>query len=209
MTPDGVLLVGASGLAREVLAAGMPGVVGVLDDNVALQGTELSGVSIVGGVAAAADRAERLLICIGPGAGRRRVARQLARLGVRDGRYTSFVAPSARLGLTSTIGAGSIVLDGVVVTADAALGRHVVVMPNCTITHDDVLADFATLAAGAALAGGVHLGEAAYIGMNVSVRQGLRVGSDATIGMGAVVLEDVPAGQTWAGVPARRIGASK
>jgi sugar O-acyltransferase (sialic acid O-acetyltransferase NeuD family) len=209
MTSDGVLLVGASGLAREVLAAGMSGVVGVLDDNVALQGTEIAGVPIVGGVAAAADRSERLLICIGPGAGRRRVARQLARLGVCDGRYASFVAPSARLGLTSTIGAGSVVLDGAVVTADAALGRHVVVMPNCTITHDDVLADFATLAAGAALAGGVHLGEAAYIGMNVSVRQGLRVGSDATIGMGAVVLEDVPAGQTWAGVPARRIGVSE
>ena len=75
----GLLLVGASGLAREVLAAGITGVVGVLDDNVELHGSDLAGVPVLGPPALAAERAEQLLVCVGPSAGRR---------GVREARST-------------------------------------------------------------------------------------------------------------------------
>lgn len=204
---DGLLLVGASGLAREVIAAGIAGVVGILDDNPALRDTEVAGVPVVGSIADAAKRDESLLVCVGPSAGRRNIVRRLTKLGVAEDRYATFVARSARIGLSSDIGSGSIVLDGVVVTADATLGSHVVVMPNGIITHDDVIEDFATLAAGVALGGTVRIREAAYVGMNASVRQGLTIGSGATIGMGAVVLKDVPDEQTWAGVPAHPMTA--
>ncbi|KAA9148189.1 MULTISPECIES: NeuD/PglB/VioB family sugar acetyltransferase [Microbacterium] len=206
---EGVLLVGASGLAREVLAAGMTGVAGILDDDVSLHGTEIAGVPVVGPVADAAAGNEQLLVCIGPSGTRREVVRRLGRSGVAAERYATYVARSARMGTTSDVGSGSILLDGVVVTADARLGRHVVVMPNCVITHDAVLEDFATLTSGVALAGGVRVGEAAYIGMNAAVRQGLSIGAAATVGMGAAVLSDVPAGEIWAGVPARRLGVTK
>lgn len=202
----GVLLVGASGLAREVIAAGMTGIVGVLDDDTTLHGTDVAGIPVVGATSDAAARSEQLLVCVGPSVSRRRVIERLSQLGVAEDRYAIFVARSARVGSTSTVGAGSILLDSVVVTADARLGRHVVVMPNSTITHDDVLEDGATLAAGAALGGSVLVGEAAYIGMNASVRQGVSIGAHATVGMGAVVLRDVPPHETWAGVPARRLG---
>lgn len=202
----GVLLIGAGGLAREVLAAGIGGVAGILDDDRSLLGAEVGGVPVIGAVDAAVHREERLLVCIGPGAARRRVVRRLSEAGVAQHRFATFAAPSARIGATSVVGAGSILLDGVVVTADAVIGRHVVVMPNCVITHDDVLDDGATLAAGVALGGGVRVGEGAYIGMNASIRQGVAIGADATVGMGAVVLADVPATETWAGVPARPLG---
>jgi UDP-3-O-[3-hydroxymyristoyl] glucosamine N-acyltransferase len=185
---EGLLLVGASGLAREVLAAGITGVAGILDDNVELHETEIGGIPVVGSVVDAVKRDESLLVCVGPSQSRRNVVRRFRKFGVDEQRYATFVARSARIGRSSDIGPGSILLDNVVVTADAVLGRHVVVMPNCTITHDAVLEDFATLAAGVALGGTVRVGE-------------------ATVGMGAVVLTDVPAEATWAGVPAREIGA--
>jgi acyl-[acyl carrier protein]--UDP-N-acetylglucosamine O-acyltransferase len=81
-------------------------------------------------------------------------------------------------------------------------------MPNVTVTHDDVVGDYATLCAGVSLAGGVRVGEAAYLGANASVRQHLRVGDDSTLGMGASLLSDLPDGETWAGVPARRLDRS-
>ena len=199
---SGLLLVGASGLAREVLAAGITGVTGILDDDPALYETEIAGVPVVGSIADAVMRDESLLVCIGPSASRRNVARRLSKFGVADDRFATYVARSARIGATSDIGPGCILLDGVVVTADASIGRNVVVMPNSTITHDTVIEDFATLAAGVALGGWVRIGESAYIGMNASVRQNVTVGAGATIGMGAVVLQDVPDGQTWVGVPA-------
>lgn len=204
----GVLLVGASGLAREVIAAGMTGVVGVLDDNPALRGTEVGGIPVVGALSDVPARDEQLLVCVGPSSSRRSIVDRFTELGVTEDRYAVFVARSARIGRSSTVGVGSILLDGVAVTADARVGRHVVVMPNAIITHDDALEDCATLAAGVALGGSVRVGEAAYIGMNASVRQGISIGAHATVGMGAVVLEDVPPHQTWAGVPARRLGES-
>lgn len=200
------LLVGASGLAREVLAAGMPDVVGILDDNADLHGRLIGGVPVVGSIALAPSRAEQLLVCIGPSASRRAVVCRLQGEGVEPTRFTTFVAPTARLGSSSAVGEGSILLDGVVVTADARVGRHVVVMPLCTITHDDRLDDFATLAAGASLGGGVHIQQAAYIGMNAAIRPGITVGTGATVGMSAAVLTDVPDNETWAGVPARQLG---
>ncbi len=202
-----VLLVGASGLAREVIAAGMAGVVGILDDDRSLVGTRVGGVPVLGTVDAAAERSEHLLVCIGDGAARRAVVGRLRDAGVGEDRFARFIAPSVRVGDSSSVGAGSILLDGVVVTADARIGRHVVIMPACVITHDDVIEDCATLASGVVLGGGVRVGEAAYLGMHVGVRQRGVVGADAVVGMGAVVLDEVPAAQTWAGVPARPLGA--
>jgi len=199
----GILLVGASGLAREVLAAGISGVIGILDDNVDLHETEVAGVPVLGPVALGVRRDEQLLVCVGPSVQRRNIVRRYEKFGVHPSRYATYAARSARIGRSSDIGPGSIVLDGVVVTADARLGAHVVAMPNCTITHDDRVDDFTTLAAGVALGGSVHVREAAYIGMNAAVRQRVTVGAESTVGMGAVVLCDVPEGQTWAGVPAR------
>ena len=63
-----------------------------------------------------------------------------------------------------------------------------------------------TSAGHASLGGTVTVGECAYFEQGSSVREGLSIGARAVIGMGAVVLRSVPAGEIWAGVPARKIG---
>ena len=77
-------------------------------------------------------------------------------------------------------------------------------MPNATLTHDDVRERLRHRCAPASrLGGSVPSARRAYLGMNASVRERAVVGPDATIGMGACVLDDIPAGEVWAGVPAR------
>ncbi|MCW3797511.1 hypothetical protein OMW55_06810 [Sphingomonas sp. BN140010] len=48
----------------------------------------------------------------------------------------------------------------------------------------------------------------ASIGAGAVILPGLTIGEGAMIGAGAVVTHDVPAGETWVGNPARRIGGS-
>ncbi|KRC62789.1 acetyltransferase [Agromyces sp. Root81] len=201
-----LLVIGASGLAREAIvvarAAGLDPI-GIVDDDASRLPYPVAGVPVIGPIDRVLSIPEaRLLVCIGSGAARERVVARLARLGVDRSRYATLIDPSVRNPGESPIGVGSILLAGVVVTVDALLGDHVVVMPNTTITHDCMVGDFATLTAGVSLGGGVSVGRRATLGMNAAVRQHLSIGADAVIGMGAVVLHDVPAGATWVGVPA-------
>lgn len=204
------LLIGASGLAREVLAVTRDGdthvVVGILDDDWADIGDHFDGVPVLGSVERAIDYVDtRLLICVGAGRAREQIVARLARLGVPEDVYTSVIDPSVRNPAGCRVGRGTILLANVVLTTAVSIGHHVVVMPNVTLTHDDVVGDFATIAAGAVFGGGVHIGRGAYVGMNASVRQRLGVGADSVLGMGAVLLESLPDGEIWAGVPAGRI----
>ena len=209
-TVSGLVLVGASGLAREATAVAVlvqhDGPVQVVDDDPARWGTLHGLAPVLGGVDLVAGLVDHeVVLTLGKGRLRRRVATRLAMVGLDASRYATLLHPRLVLPGSCHIGPGSIALDGVVLTADVEVGDHVVLMPHVTLTHGCTVADFATLCAGVSLGGDVEVGEAAYIGMNASVREGVRIGADATVGMGSVVLDDVPAGETWVGVPARPI----
>jgi sugar O-acyltransferase (sialic acid O-acetyltransferase NeuD family) len=205
-----LILIAASGLAREVLAA-LEGsseyqAVGILDDDRELVGQLVGGVAVLGPLEVVTDYPEAmLLICVGRGVARARVRRRLVDLGIDDQRFATVVDPTVRIPSSARVDLGTIVLAGVVLTADVQLGQHVVVMPHVTLTHDDQLADYVTVCAGVTLGGSVRVGYGAYLGMNASVREGVDVAHHAVLGMGAVLLGDLPAHETWAGVPARRL----
>jgi sugar O-acyltransferase (sialic acid O-acetyltransferase NeuD family) len=218
--PTPLVLVGAGGLGREAAACARAtnAVVrrtwdlwGFVDDALAGCDREIDGFAVLGPVEhleqllARGDRTPEVVVCTGrPGAteSRRTLAR---RLGAVDARFATIVHPTVSLAAGSSVGPGSIVLAQVVVTAPVVIGRHVVVMPHVVFTHDDRIGDFTTFGAGALLAGGVHVGDGAYIGSGACIREHVTIGAGAVIGMGSVVLRDVPAGEVWAGNPARRL----
>jgi sugar O-acyltransferase (sialic acid O-acetyltransferase NeuD family) len=205
-----LILIAASGLAREVLAmvrsSGQYDVVGVLDEDKEMAGVTIDGAPVLGTIDDAPSYTHAFfLVCLEQGRSREAVVERLSAMGMHEARYATAVDPSVQCPEGCRIGRGSILLRNVTLTASVTLGSHVVAMPAVTFTHDADVADFATFAAGVSLGGGVRIGRAAYLGMNSSVRERTSVGAYATVGMGAAVLSNIPDGETWAGVPAREI----
>jgi sugar O-acyltransferase (sialic acid O-acetyltransferase NeuD family) len=201
-----LILVAASGLARETLEAARAqdryAVCGYVDDDMTKWGSVLDGVKVLGALDLLSDYPDAsVMICAGRGADRESIA---ARLDVDEARYATIVHPSVSVPPSCQVGCGTVMLAGTALTTCVDVRRHVVAMPNVTLTHDDIVEDFATLCAGVALGGTVRVGRRAYIGMSAAIRERSWIGPDAIVGMGAVVLDDVPEGETWLGVPARR-----
>ena len=117
----------------------------------------------------------------------------------------TIVAPSAQVGASARIAAGSIVLHGAVLGANVRVGCGSVVNTCASIDHDCVIGDFVHIAPGVNLAGGVTVGDHALVGIGACVVPGVRIGTGAIVGAGAVVLHDVAEGQIVVGVPAQEL----
>lgn len=153
-----LVIVGAGGFAREtaqaVRDAGDFTLLGHLDDNADLHGTDVDGVPVLGGCDLVNDLSEaRVVVCVGNPRDYAVRARLVRRFGLPEGRYATVVHPTAVVSATSEVGPGSVLLAHCVLTAAVRVGAHVAVMPQVVLTHDDVVEDYVTLTSG------VRLGE--------------------------------------------------
>jgi sugar O-acyltransferase (sialic acid O-acetyltransferase NeuD family) len=214
--PEPLVLVGSGGFGREtaevvraINAAAAPDsprwqLLGFLDDDERRWGKPVSGTPVIGGideVHALPDAA--VVVCTGHPRCFTSKKRIVGRLGLGPERYATLVHPAAVVPPSCALGGGTVVLAGVVATADVRVGAHVGLMPHVVLTHDDRLEDYVTAGAGVRVAGAVHVREGAYLGSGCMIREGVTVGPWALVGMGAVVTRDVPGGEVWSGVPAR------
>jgi sugar O-acyltransferase (sialic acid O-acetyltransferase NeuD family) len=207
-----LLIVGAGGFGRETAEAVRAvnaerptwDLLGFLDDDPSLRGREVDGVPVLGPLANLERYTDGMLV-VSVGRPDNYFARKriVQRLGLPASQYATIVHPTAVVPPAATVGPGSVLLAAVVATTAIRIGAHVAVMPGVVLTHDSAVADYGTLGAGVRLAGGVQVDEGAYVGSGATVREDRKVGAWALVGMGAVVTRDVPAGEVWAGVPAR------
>ncbi|MET9088795.1 acetyltransferase [Streptomyces sp. NPDC004237] len=210
----GLVIVGAGGFAREtaqaVADAGEFKLLGHLDDNPALHGTDVDGVPVLGGCDLVHElTGARVVICVGNPRDYAARARLVRRLALPADRYATVIHPTASVSATSEVGPGTVLLAHCALTAAVRVGAHVAVMPQVVLTHDDVVEDFATLTSGVRLGGGVRLERGAYVGSGALVREGTTVGAWSLVGMGSAVLGDIPPGEVWVGSPARRLRAAE
>lgn len=73
------------------------------------------------------------------------------------------------------------------------------------VAHNVIIGRHCLIIAHAMIGGSCVIGDHAWVAPHAGLLQKVEVGPNATIGLGAIVLENVPPGETWAGVPARKI----
>ncbi|MBM3275434.1 MAG: hypothetical protein FJZ00_09785, partial [Candidatus Sericytochromatia bacterium] len=81
--------------------------------------------------------------------------------------------------------------------------KHVIILPNSIISHDDFVGDYTCITGGVCISGGVTVGHSCYLGTNSAIISNVQIGNYCLVGMGSVVLESVGDNSVVVGNPAR------
>ena len=119
--------------------------------------------------------------------------------------YPVLVHPSVITGRKRyvTIGEGSIICAGTIITTNISIGRHVILNLACTVGHETEIGDFSSFMPTCNISGEIKVGEATFWGTGAKVINRKTIGNNVIIGAGAVVTIDIPDDVTAVGVPAR------
>ena len=119
------------------------------------------------------------------------------------GVFKSTISPLAQIGhYGNSIGEGSNIMTGTVITNDIKIGKGVLINLNCTVGHDSTIGDFTELSPGVHVSGNCTIGNYCNVGTNATILPKITIGSNVIIGAGSVVTKDIPDNCLVVGIPA-------
>ena len=101
--------------------------------------------------------------------------------------FPIIIDPSAIVADTARIEEGTFIGKGVIINAEAKVGKLVILNTRCLVEHECLICDYSHIAVGAVLCGQVEIGEAAFVGANATVIQCIKVGARKLIPAGMTV----------------------
>ena len=208
-----IIIIGAGGVGREVaftieeINKEMPtwNILGFIDDNKEIYGKVINGYSVLGDLSYLEkyEREEKPEVIIAMA--NYNVKKNIVIKLNNKFNFATIIHPQVSIHNTVTIGNGSIIYKGVIMTTNITIGNHVIVSPKCGIGHDSIIKDYVSLLWNVNISGNDVIEEGVLIGSGATVIQGKKIGQEAIIGAGAVVVKDVLSNTTNVGVPSKII----
>lgn len=183
-------------------------VVGFLDDNKTIQGSNVKGVPVLGGVdllqtLKSTYGVEAVYCPIGNNKLRVKFLQYAKELGYKTPNY---IHPSVIISPNVTIGDGVYILLGTSIMPYTVIKDYVMISMNVGLAHHSILENGVFLSTGCNFGASIHANKYAYCGISSTIMTGIKeLGEDCLIGAGAVVIRDVPDRAVVAGVPAKVI----
>ncbi|GFE58632.1 transferase [Geobacter sp. AOG1] len=209
MSGQKLIIIGGGGFAREVIwLARDCGEIwtpyAILDDNLSTHGQSFCDVPVIGAIDSWHEYMDAyFVVAVGSPRTRRKIVKRMAANGTP--RFATLVHPSVMKSRYVSLGEGSIVCAGCILTTQVSIGKHAIVNLASTIGHDVSMGDFCTIAPQVAISGNVSLGDGVEVGTCATVIQGNKLGDGCFVGAGAVVSKEVAPNSLVVGTPARHV----
>lgn len=206
-----IVIIGAGGVGREVsliiekinkLKATW-NLIGFIDDNVNNWNKVINGYPVIGGM----DSLEKLpldtyvVIAIANYNAKKKIVNKID----NKFKFATIIDPKVWIHDYMTIGEGTIIYEGAILTANIEVGNHVIISPKCGVGHDSIIKDYVSLLWNVNVSGNDVIEEGVMMGSGSTVIQGKRIEKGSTVGAGAVVIDDIDSYSTVVGVPAKVI----
>ncbi len=210
--PVKIIIYGGGGHAKSLIdlirAEGKYQIAAILDDGITA-GTCILGVPVLGGGEQLGSlRRQGIGKAVNAVGGIGSIQPRLAVYQkIKDAGFTcvTVIHPRAFVEPTARVSEGCQLFFNSYIGSDATIGFGSIVNTGAIISHDCVLGDYVNISPGAILAGAVTIGERTLVGMGVTINLGVKIGAGVRIGNSAVVKADVPengivrAGAIWPG----------
>ena len=210
-----ILIIGAGGVGREVSLIIQQineleptwNLLGFIDDNTDNWGKVINGYSVIGGIDSLEFLSNDTYIVIA--IANYEVKKKIVNKVNNKFKFATIVHPKVWIHDYMTVGQGTIIYEGAILTANIEIGNHVIISPKCGVGHDSIIKDYVSLLWNVNVSGNDLIEEGVMMGSGSTVIQGKKIGKGSIIGAGAVVVNDIESFSTAVGVPAKVIKSDK
>ena len=211
VTMKDLYVMGAGGFGREVmwLAERINEVEptwnlkGFLDDDVSLHGMVIDDYPVFGGLDYLKNTEGAYVSCaVGNAEIRKAIIDRMAGFNVKP---ATLIDPSVLMSKRVTVGEGSIICAGTIITVDVSIGKHVIINLDCTLGHDVEVDDFVTMYPSVNISGCCRIGACTELGTGMQILQGLSIAPHTIVGASAAVVRNIEESGVYVGTPTKKI----
>lgn len=204
-----LIIIGAGGVAKEVSLIVQQinyleptwNLIGFIDDNIKMFGEIINGYSVIGGLETLNSYEGNCDVIVA--VADYKIKKYIVERLNNKFSFATIIHPRVWIHEYMTVGEGSIIYEGAIITSNVKIGKHVLISPKCGIGHDSIIKDYVSLLWNVNISGTDVIEEGVLIGSGATIIQNKIVGQGSKIGAGSVVINNIPSWSTVVGVPGK------